>query len=133
MDRPLDEIYRRKARIKTGLKAGGILLPLIIFFLWLPRLLESSVSKSRIRTAPVERGPVEATITGSGTVIPEREHVITSPFETKIIRVLVQPGTALTPGQKILELDLNEALNDKNNLNHQMDLKRHEKAKLQPP
>ncbi len=113
------------------MKAAGIAIPIILFFLWLPRLLESSVSRSRIRIAAAERGSIIATITGSGTVTPEREHVITSPFESRVIRVLLEPGTSLSPGDRILEMDLNEAENEKNNLERQIELKKNEKAKLE--
>ena len=45
-----------------------------------------------IRTAIVERGPVDATISATGLVVPEVEQVITSPVEARVLRVLERAG-----------------------------------------
>jgi HlyD family secretion protein len=67
------------------------------------------VNKSQIRTAKVERGSLEATITASGTIVPEYEQVISSPIDTRILRILKKAGDTLHPNEPILVLDLETA------------------------
>ena len=67
--------------------------------------LRPSVHRSRVRTSPVERGALEATLTASGTVLPAAERVLASPVETRIERVLRRAGQVLEEGDAILELD----------------------------
>jgi HlyD family secretion protein len=64
------------------------------------------VRRAAIRTARVDVGPIEATISASGTVVPEVERVLSSPFDTRVVRILEQPGSVLAAGEPILELDL---------------------------
>jgi len=109
MDRDLDPAFRRRTlirRLATGAAiAGGILTLLLL----LPAWLRPSVDRARIRIETVERGPVEAVIEASGTVIPAFEKVLSSPVEARVERVLKRPGAAVEPGDEILELDTSGA------------------------
>jgi len=68
-------------------------------------LLTPSLSKSKMRTAVVEQGPVVATISASGVVVPEQEQVITSPIQARIEQVVLKAGEQVKPGDQILLLD----------------------------
>jgi HlyD family secretion protein len=74
-----------------------------------PRLLRPTLDRSEIRTAKVEAGPVEATINATGTVVPELEHVLSSPIDTRVLRILRKAGASLEPGEPILDLDVSES------------------------
>ena len=50
-------------------------------------------------------GDVENTITASGEIIPAYEQIITSPIRASIRRILINPGTPVSPGQAIVDLD----------------------------
>jgi HlyD family secretion protein len=105
MDRELaPEITRRTRRKQTLwiLLLVGTLGSAVFLF---QRFLRTSVEAARIRSAVVEVGPVENTLTATGEVIPAFEQVITSPIRARIRRVLLPPGTRVRPGQAILELD----------------------------
>jgi hypothetical protein len=83
MDRPIDRRERSKKLLRryspSLLIAVVAIFGLTTVFGW----ILPSVSRSGIRTAIVERGIVEATITASGTVVPLYEHVVTSPIEVR--------------------------------------------------
>lgn len=96
--------------------------------IWAPGWIAPSVSRNRIRTAVVDAGPIEASITASGTVIPEFEQVLSSPIDTRVVRILSRPGAVLKKGQPILDLDVSESLlsfeNRLDDLNSQLQIKR---------
>lgn len=105
----MDRELTTDVKLKRLLRRLAIGLPLLlgawgVFFL-LPGWLRPSVSRSRILTARVERGPVEETIEASGTVLPAREKVLSSPIDTRILKVLEHPGDAVHRGDALLELD----------------------------
>lgn len=68
------------------------------------------MSGSRIRTAKVTTGPIEAVITASGAVMPEIERVLSSPFDARVLRILRRPGANVETGDAIAELDLGESI-----------------------
>jgi len=98
-------------------------------FIWGPRLIKPSVARARIRTAKVDAGLIEATITASGTVVPEFELVISSPVNARVLKILKRPGAVLSKGDPILELDLNESRLAVEKLNQQIELKQNQQAK----
>src|SRR5687768_10091431 len=80
----------------------------IIF--WFVAWISPSVQRNQIRTAKVERGDLEASITATGLVVPEFEQVISSPIDTRILRILKKAGDTLHPQEPILLLDLETAM-----------------------
>jgi HlyD family secretion protein len=108
-DRPLQQEYIRKTRHKSLLKISlaGIFIFGAIF--WLVSWISPSINRSQIRTAKVERGNLEATITASGIIVPQYEQVISSPIDTRILRILKKAGDTLHPNDPILVLDLETA------------------------
>jgi len=130
MDRPLDETFR-KQQITKRVVQGTIALAVIAgIFIWVPGWISPSVSRNRIRTAKVDRGSIEATITASGTVVPEFEQVIPSPIETRVLKILQRPGAILKKGEPILELDISATTLALEKLNDQIALKQNEQARL---
>jgi HlyD family secretion protein len=109
VDRPLDpEVTRQQTRRRLAL--GGTALSVAVAgYLWLPSLVSPSLRRDAIRTAVVERGAVDATISATGLVVPEVEQVITSPVDARVMRVVERAGAKLAPGQPILELDVSQA------------------------
>lgn len=109
MDRPLDasSLRRRRARRLLGwtLPVAALALLLALLQGW----LRPSVERARLRTARVERGPIQATVTASGRVVPAREHVLACPIDTRLTRLLKAVGDVVEPGEAIVELDTHEA------------------------
>jgi HlyD family secretion protein len=130
MDRPLDENFRKQQITKRVVQGSIALMVVVAIFIWVPSWISPSVSRNRIRTAKVDRGPIEATITASGTVVPEFEQVIPSPIETRVLKILQRPGAVLKKGEPILELDISAATLALEKLNDQITLKQNEQARL---
>ena len=101
---------RRQDRRRRLLQVAIPLVLVTLVIVWLPGWLRPSVSRARIRTAPVTVGPVEAVIMASGTVAPEVERVLSSPLDARVLRLLQRPGAHLKRGDPVLELDVSESV-----------------------
>ena len=123
MDRPIDNEYKIKHIIKRIL--GTILTVSIVivglFFAWLQ--LSPSVKRVRIRTAQVDRGAIEATITASGTVLPELEQVISSSIDARVLKILKRAGDNVSKNEAILELDTNASILALDKINQELSLR----------
>ena len=109
MDRPIDPTFLRRQRGKRIAYAVVGVAALLWLSVWLPSWIRPALDPDRIRTAQVQWGAVEETITASGTVVPQFEQIIFSPINTRLVRILQKPGAMLQQGQPIVELDLNAA------------------------
>ena len=130
MDRPIDPSSRNRKKIKWFLIVVG---GLALFWLGsrvLLSLLRPSLSWEEIRTAKVERGPLSATLEASGLLAPETETVLSSPIETRVLKVLKQPGSLIALGDPILELDTSAQQLEFEKLNEELALKENAKAQL---
>jgi HlyD family secretion protein len=65
----------------------------------------------------------------SGTVTPEIEQVISSPFDARVLKILKRPGAQLSKGEPILLLDLNESKLAIEKIDRQIQLKSNQQAK----
>ena len=111
-----------------------ILLALVVCMVgaaWLIRSsLASSIKKSSISTAVVEKGDIENTINATGLVIPEFEELITSPINASVQKVMMEPGSKVKAGQSILTLDKSASQTELDKLNFQLESKRNDIRKL---
>jgi len=129
MDREIDPTFRRRQFVRRVLVAVLSIAAFSAAFIWLPRWLKPTLARAQVRLARVESGPLEATITSSGTVVPEIEQVLSSPVNARVLRILKRPGAVLAKGEPILELDLNESRLAIEKLNQQVELKQNQQAK----
>ncbi|MCF2444825.1 efflux RND transporter periplasmic adaptor subunit [Dyadobacter sp. CY345] len=105
MDREVEPEYVRKQKSRRwviGILSVVILISGVFF---LRRSLQGTIEASRIRTGIVQVGDVENTLTATGEIIPAYEQIITSPIRASIRRILLTPGTPVSPGQAIVDLD----------------------------
>jgi HlyD family secretion protein len=131
VDRPLANSYRRRRllrRVLTGVLAVALL---ILAARLISGLIRPSVRRSTVRTAVVERGPIEATISARGNVVPEHEQIITSPIDTRVTRIWKSPGEEIAAGEAIVRLDVNESELALEKLKDQIELKRNERRRAQ--
>lgn len=128
MDREIDVSFRRRRFARRIIVATGLLGVSAAFFIWGPRLIQPSIARTRIRTATVDLGALEATIAAAGNVVPEFEQVISSPVNARVLKIRQRPGALLTPGQPIIELDLNESRLAIAKLDQQLELKQNQQA-----
>jgi HlyD family secretion protein len=123
MDRDLTRRQRRKRWISAASKsllAAGIVTAVG----WAgQRYLRPSLERSDIRVATVERGPLEATVSATGTIAPRREQTISSPVGAEIRVVHVSLGERVAQGEIIMGLDTTASKLALSNLEEQLALK----------
>ncbi len=129
MDRALPIAHRRSRVARQVAVAAAILAGLITVVALASAWLRPSVSRSRIRTARVELGAIEAMITASGTVLPEVEQVVPSPVDARVLKIRKRPGDPLQPGEPLLELDLHASRLALDRLEHDLALKENQQAR----
>jgi HlyD family secretion protein len=130
MDREIDQDFRKKQLAKRGLFSLVVVSLLVAGFIYAPRLIKPSINRARIRTAKVDSGVMEATISASGIVVPEFEQVISSPINARVTKILKRPGDPLKRGEPILELDVSESVLAVEKVNQQIALKQNQQAKI---
>lgn len=109
MDRAIDARFERRRTWRRVAVGAGVLSIVVVALLWLPALVSPTLSRSTIRTAVADEGPIEAVITATGTVVPEVEQVISSPVDARVLRLLKTAGAILHRGDALVELDVSEA------------------------
>lgn len=124
MDRELAPEIITRTRTRGWLIGGVIIVGLTLALIGLRDAVKTSVEAGKIRTATAEMGPVENSLDATGEVIPAFEQIIISPVRASIRRVLLTPGTAVKPGQPILDLDKSLTEIEREKLNDQLALKR---------
>jgi HlyD family secretion protein len=130
MDRPLDSRLLLQRRLRTGsFVLGGSLVAIALLALaagW----MQPSVRRSRIRTARVVRGPIEATLSATGVIVPQFEQILASPVDTRITRILKEPGATIAKGEPIVELDVGASRLAVDTLDDQIALKANEQQRI---
>ena len=129
MDRELNQTVRRRQILRQVLLVTATAVAAAALLAFGPNWLKPTLSRARIRTAKVEVGPVEATITASGTVVPEFEQVLSSPVDARVLKILQQPGALLAKGQPILMLDVSQSVLALEKVRQQIELKQNQQAK----
>jgi len=128
MDRPIparELLLQTRRRFLGWILAAGALAALGLL---LPGWVTPSIPRAQLRTAVVERGAIDATLTASGLVLPEHEYVVTSPGPSRVLQTLHQPGDTVAAGEPILSLDQGEARLQVERLERQAALKDNERA-----
>jgi HlyD family secretion protein len=123
MDREVAPDYIKTTRNKRWVLIAVIVIAVITVLYFFRKSLGSTLESSRIRTATVEIGDVENTLTASGEIIPAYEQIFTSPIRASIKRILLTPGTRVQPGQPIVELDKSLTEIEAERYQDQLDLK----------
>ena len=130
----MDKIIEEEVQIQKRKKFTGviviIIILLIVAILILRSLISTSLNKSAITTAVVERGDIENTINASGEVLPEFEEIITSPINASVQKVMMDAGSNIKAGQSILTLDKAAAQTEYEKQKFQLESKRNSIKKL---
>ena len=122
MDRPVSIEHKRKLLIRQiGVVSIIIIVPLLIV-LFLKSVFIPGVSLSQVATGISDKGDIQITVQGSGTVIPAYEEIITSPFKSNIVKIIKNPGDKVFPKDTLLILNNKLAENDLNLLTNELAL-----------
>jgi HlyD family secretion protein len=130
MDTVLPEhvILDRKRKIFISIL---VTIFVLLSAVWLVRFsFKSSINKSAITTAVVEKGNIENTINATGEVLPEFEETITSPITASIQKVIKDAGSKVQAGESILTLDKTTSQTEYKKLKFQLETKRTDIKKL---
>jgi HlyD family secretion protein len=130
MDRELSSDIIRKRRLKNYSKIAAVLLLLIISFFTIRSVIKPTISRSEIRTSIAQLGTIEATLTASGTIIPEHEQILTSPIQSKIDSVYLNSGDSVRQGESILQLNQESIQIECGKLKDELELQRNMKDQL---
>jgi HlyD family secretion protein len=124
-----EEVTARKK--KSAIIIITVVIAVFAIAVWLLRSsLKSTIKKTEITTAVVEKGSVENTLNATGEVLPEFEEILTSPINASIKKVLMDAGNKVKEGQSILTLDKSASQTEFERLNFQLQSKRNEISKL---
>lgn len=129
MDREIDAQERRRGIIKRWAIAGGVTVALGLAVSWGFGFIRPSLQRSMVRTAIVDEGPVDASLSATGVVVPETEQVLSSPVDARLLRVVRKAGTAVKAGDAIVELDVNASVLAVDKLSQDLALKANQQAR----
>ena len=110
VDREIDAGVRRRATIRRWLMGVLAVATAWLLLSWGFGLIRPSVKRSQVVTATVDTGPVDSSLSASGTVVPEVEQVLSSPVDARVLKVLRRAGTTVKAGEPILSLDTSAAV-----------------------
>lgn len=131
MDKKVDiKILKREKRIRF-IKAG-VIIAIVIFIVWfIIRSLLPKIDESSLQFSITDTGPLPTTTPASGRIAPAFEEVITSPVESRIIKVYAKTGDSIQAGTPLIELDLTTTQTSYSKMLDQYEISRHELKQLQ--
>ncbi len=131
MDRELpDRVIQKKKLTRIIQIALFCSIPVIIIFS-LRFVIKPSIKKSGIRTAVVETGNLESSVTASGIVVPEFEEIKTSPIQSGIKAIYRNTGDEVVNGDSVLSLDTRLILYELEKLRDELNIKKDNIRQLQ--
>ncbi|WP_161888041.1 efflux RND transporter periplasmic adaptor subunit [Pontibacter russatus] len=130
MDRELSATTRQAQKQKRLWQIGIAVALVAAAVFGFRNLITPSLERIEIRTAVVERGPVEATLTATGEVVPEHEQAITSPIQARVEQVLRTSGEEVKPGDQILLLDRSFTQLAYDKLKDEQEMNQHKRVQL---
>jgi HlyD family secretion protein len=130
MDRDISTDVRRRVIVKRVVTAAVAVAAIVFLFAATVSWLRPSIRRRDIQTAVVERGPVDATLQASGTIIPAVEQVVSAPLDSRVLRIVRRAGDHVRAGDAIVELDTTAARLALERLGEQLAQKDNEQAQL---
>ncbi|MDE7345807.1 MAG: HlyD family efflux transporter periplasmic adaptor subunit [Muribaculaceae bacterium] len=126
MDREIPNSERRKAKRNRILKIGGIAVAVVAAAIGFGSMMRASVAESDLIVGTADTGTIDVTVTGTGSVSPAFEEIITSPINSRIVEIYCRAGDSVKAGTPLLRLDLQSTENEVNQLSDQIAMKNHE-------
>ncbi|MDE6333302.1 MAG: efflux RND transporter periplasmic adaptor subunit, partial [Muribaculaceae bacterium] len=106
MDREISKEVKRRRQWRRIAAIGGAAVAVALVWWLAADISVESVGISELKLATVDRGDVDATLSGNGTVVPAFEEVIISPIASRVVEVYHRPGDVVEAGTPLLRLDL---------------------------
>lgn len=118
---------KRSSWIRWSLIAVGI----IVAFWFLRKAITPKISSKDVVVATVQEGYLENSFSARGTVKPASEIVLTAPLSTQIKEVLIESGTNVKRGDRIIRLNDEESSLEYRKLEDELSLKQNNVSRLQ--
>jgi HlyD family secretion protein len=122
MDRVISPEKIRKRRIRNFVLTFLVVAMFAASWYILKSFVEPVLKRSNIKTAKVEQGDIFSSISASGVVEAEYEHLLLAPFSGKIKEIIKTSGSSVKKGDIILVLDQKEVNEQLENLEDQLRL-----------
>jgi HlyD family secretion protein len=106
MDIEIPQEELQKQSRSRNMKIAALVVLVVLLFFGFRIFIKPSVDYRTLKTAQVVTGPIQASLTATGTVVPEYEQSISSPLQARIDSVYHPAGTLVKAGTPILKLDL---------------------------
>jgi HlyD family secretion protein len=129
VDREIGSDERRRSQIRRWAVAALAVAVAALAVSWAFGLLRASVKRSQIRTAVVETGPVDASVSAAGKVVPEIEQVLSSPVDARVVKILKRAGAEVRKGEPLLQLDVSQSVLTVEKLDQDLALKSNQRAR----
>lgn len=126
MDREIPKSERDKTKRKRWIRFGLIACAVIAGFFIIGSMMRTSVSRNDLIVATADTGTIDVTVTGTGSVSPAFEEVITSPINSRIVEVYLRSGDSVDIGTPLIRLDLQSTETEVSKLGDQISMKQHE-------
>ena len=98
--------------MRRGLRAAAVVLGVAVVVAMGLRLMSGGVDLKDVEVATVDVGDLQVSVTAGGSVVPERQEMIVSPINTRIVEVYKRTGDEVDEGTPLLRLDLQTAETD---------------------
>lgn len=98
--------------MRRGLRAAAVMLGVAVVVAVGLRLMSGGVDLKDVEVATVDVGDLQVSVTAGGSVVPERQEIIVSPINTRIVEVYKRTGDEVEEGTPLLRLDLQTAETD---------------------
>jgi len=110
MDRALSDSVKRKRKRKLITRVTIVCLVSFTLIVLLRNVIRPSIQAEDFYTEQTKKGNIQASVSASGTVVPEFKEIITSPISSRIIKILHNTGDEVNNGDTILLLDTKIAI-----------------------
>lgn len=126
VDREISKTEKNKAKRKKWYRIGIAMVAAGAVLAVASVMSHRSVSKDELIIATADTGLIDVTISGTGSVQPAFEEIITSPISSRIVEVYAQAGDSVEAGTPLLLLDLHTTQTEVNKMSDQISMKQHE-------
>ena len=124
MDKIIDKSEQQKERRRQWLRIGawavGIGAVVTVSVIWFGG---KSVKRSDLSFGTAGHGPLETAVAATGRIVPAVEEIVISPVSSRILAVYAQAGDSVREGMPLLQLDLEKAESQYQNLRDNYQIK----------
>ena len=128
---------RLKAKTGLALKAAGVVVFIAVIAISMFYILNkdrgTAPAASQMLTAPVQRGSIEQTVEGTGTLQPSERYILKTKTDGTVEKVFVNEGSQVKAGDSILQIKNEKVANQNRQASLQWELAQKELSELLTP